>query len=94
MFTHVRDRRITLGDLMAECSISPVCPFFNHEVSYSPELVTLAKARFCWADAAACARLRAARLIGPDRVPRHLLPFDADAYHALAARAGTATFLR
>jgi len=69
---------------MRLCSSTTTCSFFNESSGYSPELVRTMRAQFCLEDNPACARKRAAELVGLANVPDDLLPTDHDRLPGLA----------
>lgn len=56
------------------CARLDACPFYNETLADMPQMADHLKRKYCLADAQNCARLMAAKVIGPENVPVDLFP--------------------
>ena len=63
---------------MENCERTPGCPFFNNNLENMPETAEKMKDIYCRGNKNLCARYKIARVLGPEKVLKHLFPNMAD----------------
>lgn len=69
---------------MADCELTPACPFFNDKMANMPSTASMMKRKYCQGNFAICARFIVFEALGRQGVPPDLSPNETDKARQLA----------